>query len=165
MSPSVDLYGIYVEFMHNAAWSVEIHAPHCTRSACMCQEDKTQLVVYWKGHDSARRYTKGGVVGVYLMAAVFQATIKSVKRWATVISLPPSRCSSYIQTFSFFLSGLSHRIEIAQTLVFRSPCWTHTRSKLSHSSSALCLCLPPKASHYAHFVACRLYCAAVVESQ
>lgn len=64
VSASVYLYGVYVEFMHNAAWSVGIHMGYYIWSAAMCQRNKTQLVVYQKGYDGVEQYT-GGCGGVF----------------------------------------------------------------------------------------------------
>lgn len=78
----VCLCEVYVECMHNAQCRTGTHRLHCVWSASMCQRDKTQLVVYQKGHDGAEQYTwgcvwrgVGGMGGVYFTAAVFQTII------------------------------------------------------------------------------------------
>lgn len=115
-----------------------------------------------------------GVVGVYLMAAIFQTIIKLVEEvndscFLSTICIKMLLLYPLRHVFSLFLSstGECHMglklfgnlyllISLQVTLLPSDVASLLMRLKLSNSFGALCLCLPPKASHYAHFVACLL---------
>lgn len=133
----------------------------------MYQWNKTQLVFYQKSHDGAGQPSRG--LALYVMPAIFQTGIKLEEKWLTNISFPPSafisikpfflhfvstvRCHMRLKLFSNLYLLISLKVislpsDVASLLM---------RLKLSYSFGALCLSITPKASHYAHFVACLLY--------
>lgn len=169
VSASMDLYSVCMELMHaTCMWG--IHIVHW--SAAMCQRNKTQLVVYQKAHNGVEEYTKeyGSVYDGHSISDYNQISREVTDSISTLHH--PYQDTALISIKPYFLPVVSSQsgvtwdwscvviffllIRLQVTSLPSDVAWMLMRLKLSNSFGALCLCLTPKASHYAHFVACLL---------